>query len=522
MYVTTIKSAALAAILVNVLVPGIASGVVLPKADGYGGIWYSNQPQGDEYVYKYSGGLGTYCAKHSPFAVYAEEANKTFFCYGGTDKADGSLLHMVSYYDHATGTVPRPRILLDKNTTDAHDNPVISMDDDGYIWMFSSSHGTVRPSYISVSKEPYSIDEFERVSTTNFSYPQPHYVADEGFLFLHTKYVNDRRCLYQTTSTDGRTWTSEEKLADIESGSYQVSWRHGDKVGTAFNYHPTELNGLDWRTNLYYMETDDFGETWSNAAGEELSLPLTTPGNSALVCDYSDPHRNVYMKDVAFDSEGRPVILYLTSDGWESGPENSPRTWETARWTGEEWDIHGSIQSDNNYDMGSLHIESDTLWRLIAPTETGPQPYNTGGEVAMWISEDQGETWEKINQLTDDSEFNHSYCRKSVNGHPDFYAFWADGHGREESDSRLYFTNRDGDHVWRLPVEMTGETAMPEIIETPEPSAFALATTGLTGLGLYSWRKGKQKKGRRWGGCLTATPTWNSGWWMCRGRCIRH
>ena len=50
------------------------------KGTGYRGIWYMNQPSGDEYVYKYSGGLGTYCAKHKPFAVYCEKVKKTFFC----------------------------------------------------------------------------------------------------------------------------------------------------------------------------------------------------------------------------------------------------------------------------------------------------------------------------------------------------------------------------------------------------------------------------------------------------------
>ena len=54
------------------------------KDDGYRGIWYMNQPSGDEYVYKYSGGLGTYCAKHRPLAVYCPAVEKTFFCYGGT------------------------------------------------------------------------------------------------------------------------------------------------------------------------------------------------------------------------------------------------------------------------------------------------------------------------------------------------------------------------------------------------------------------------------------------------------
>ena len=66
------------------------------KAEGYRGIWYMNQPSNDEYVYKYSGGLGTYCAKHKPFAVYCEQVSKTFFCFGGTTKDNKRrLLHMV-------------------------------------------------------------------------------------------------------------------------------------------------------------------------------------------------------------------------------------------------------------------------------------------------------------------------------------------------------------------------------------------------------------------------------------------
>src|SRR5277367_5939327 len=97
------------------------------RADGYRGIWYMNQPSHDEYKYKYSGGFATYPQQQLPIAIYCKEVNKTFFCYGGntartsTDKQE--LLHMISYFDHATGQVPRPVILLNKHTTDAHENP---------------------------------------------------------------------------------------------------------------------------------------------------------------------------------------------------------------------------------------------------------------------------------------------------------------------------------------------------------------------------------------------------------------
>lgn len=458
------------------------------KDNGYRGIWYMNQPLQNEYRFKYSGGLGTYCAKHKPFAVYCPQVNKTFFCYGGTsedsylkrdlttgdDRKDlsGILLHMVSYYDHATGTVPRPTILLDKQTKDAHDNPVIAVDDQGYIWIFSTSHGTSRPSYIHRSKEPYRIDEFEQIHATkieegnevpmtDFSYMQAWHVPGRGFVAFFTRYKYPAaRTACFATSADGVRWSQWQRLAAIDEGHYQISAVSENNAGTALNYHP-KGKGLNWRTNLYYIETTDFGRTWHTAGGEAATLPLTTPQNNALVHDYEKEGLLVYIKDIRFDEAGRPVILYITSRGYRSGPEDGPRTWTTARWAGAAWEIRPVTTSDNNYDMGSLYIETDGTWRIIAPTEPGPQPYNPGGEVAVWTSGDQGASWQKAKQLTSNSPFNHTYVRHPVNAHDGFYAFWADGHGREPSASSLYFCTKAGD-VFRLPDRMTAEFAQPE------------------------------------------------------------
>ena len=432
------------------------------KDDGYRGIWYANQAQKDEYVYKYSGGLGTYCSSHNPFAIYRPEVNKTFFCYGGSRKEKNTLLHMVSYYDHATAKVPRPTILLDKRTGDAHDNPVLLIDDKGYLWIFSSSHGTSRPSYISVSKKPYDIDDFEQVLTTNFSYPQPYYLPGRGFLFLQTLYRGGRM-LYSQTSLDGRKWSEPALYSRIEQGHYQVSWSDGKKVACAFNFHP-KPGGLNHRTNLYYMETADFGRTWRNIAGQTLELPLGAVRNPALVRDYQSENLKVYVQDINFDSAGRPVVLYTTSRGYESGPKNDPRTWTTAYWNGRQWEIRGTIHSDNNYDMGSIHVERDEVWRIIGPTQPGPQPYNTGGEIAMWTSRDHGAHWTKVRQMTSGSRYNQGYCRRPLNAHPDFYAIWADGHARRPSESRLYYCDREGT-VRVLPSTMKQDFARPELLE---------------------------------------------------------
>jgi len=434
------------------------------KLDGFRGIWYFNQPSKDEYVYKYSGGLGTYCAKHIPLAWYAPEVNKTFFCYGGTDEKNSTLLHMVSYYDHATGKVARPTLLLDKRTDDAHDNPVINLDDKGYVWIFSSSHGRGRPSYISRSVKPYDIEAFQLMWTGNYSYPQPMYYPGKGFLFVHTWYVKGRGNYVMTSNPEGTEWSERRQTAYFEDGHYQISgtWK-SKKTGIAFNQHP-KGKGLNWRTNVYYMESDDFGATWKTVKGEVLNTPLTNKVNAALVLEYESKGRNCYIKDVQFDSKGNPIILFVLSKGYESGPANGPREWRIVRWTGAEWkEQFTGIGSGNNYDTGPVYIESDTTWRIIGPTQLGPQPYNPGGEIAMWLTEDAGATWNKVREMTQGSEMNHTYVRRPVNAHPDFYGFWADGHGRKPSESRLYFCNQKGD-VFRLPQVMSGDAAAPEIV----------------------------------------------------------
>ncbi|MGQ9574736.1 MAG: BNR-4 repeat-containing protein [Thermoguttaceae bacterium] len=434
----------------------------LPEDDGYRGIWYANQPSGDQFKFKYSGGLATYPQQHIPIACYAPEARKTFFVYGGTPRGANRLVHMVSYYDHATGSVPRPRILLDKKTDDAHDNPTLMLDPRGYLWIFSNAHGTSRPAYIHRSERPYRIEAFERIAATNFSYCQPWFLPGEGFCLLHTRYTGGRRFLFVWRSRDGLAWEEPQPLARVAQGHYQISWRHGERIGTALNYHPAD-GGLNARTNLYYLETRDGGRTWTSAAGQPVQLPLAEVRNPALVRDYESEKRLVYLKDLNFDAAGRPVILYLTSAHYASGPKGDPRIWHTARWNGRSWEIRDVTRSDHNYDFGSLYIEPDGLWRIIAPTEPGPQPYNSGGEVAVWVSRDQGASWQKARQLTTQSRYNHTYVRRPVNAHPQFYALWADGDARQPSESRLYFTNREADHVWRLPERMEGPTARPQI-----------------------------------------------------------
>lgn len=440
----------------------------LPRDTGYRGIWYFNQPSNDQYVYKYSGGFATYPQQHAPIAVYAPQVDRTFFVYGGTVPGRfNELVHMVSYYDHRTGRVPRPAILLNKQTDDAHDNPTLSIDAEGYLWIFSSAHGTSRPSFIHRSRRPYSIDEFELISKTNFSYTQPWYLPGQGFLFLHTRYQahglgsGAGRALYWMTSPDGRQWSQPHLLSFALMGHYQVSWPRGNKVGTAFNVHPPPL-GLNQRTNLYYLETSDAGRTWRTAAGDEVAVPLRSEANPALVRDYRSEGLLVYLKDIQYDARDRPIILYLVSKGYESGPAQGPRTLMTAHWRGASWEFRKVCETDHNYDHGSLYIEG-RRWRVIAPTAPGPQPHSTGGDIEEWLSLDEGRSWTRAARWTKNSLTNHTYVRRPLNAHPGLIALWADGNPLQPSESHLYFADSRG-RVFVLPAVMSGGSERPRRI----------------------------------------------------------
>jgi len=449
-------------------------------AHGFRGVWYGYT----DGTY-YAGGLGTFPQQIHPMACHAAKAGargRTFFVYGGTPAgAPGCLQTTISFYDHATGRVAQPRVLNDRRTNDGHETPSLMLDPAGHLYVFSSAHGTLGESYIYRSTRPHDIDEFQTVLTLgpneNFSYAQPWLVAGQGCLLLHSFYGarDPIRRLYLNRSRDGLAWDYDWNLAAanprpafavIPGGSYQVSRARGAMVGTMFDYNVDVVG----RTNLYYAATPDLGRAWRTAGGDPLAIPFTHPRNPALVHDYEAERKYVYVKELDFDAAGQPVLLYLTSPT-EANDTTTPRTWHTAQFRPERgaWEIHAAFSSDNNYDHGTFAIEADGCWRVIAPTDPGPQPGRTGGDMVMWTSRDEGVSWQRRALLTHGGRYNHTYARRPVDAHDEFYAFWADGDVNQSSPSALYFTDRLGTGVWRLPTEMSGEFATPELAYRPIP-----------------------------------------------------
>jgi len=456
---------------------------VLPTAEGFHGIWYSVGPSGDEYAYKYSGGLGTYTHQTSPLAIYAAQVDRTFFVYGGTDGSSNSLRNYISYFDHKTGRLARPREVRHVGGNDNHQNITLTIDGNGYLHVFGNSHGNGGTGNHYKSAQPYSIGTFDELPLPGdvfnnkdakpkvvLAYSNPFYLPKSGLLLVYNQY-DDGRAVHVATSPDGLRWT-DQTVFDTNQGHYALARQNGKSIGVTADFH--RGGSLDHRTNLYYMVTRDFGKTWSNSVGAPLSMPLTTRDNAALVHDYFSEDQLVYMKDIDYDAAGHPILLYLTvSDrdgtGCLSGPHAGGRTVRTARWTGSEWQIRNVVSTDHNYDHGELLVERDGSWRITGAFIDGPQKYGTGGEIGVWVSHDQGASWKLVQQLTASSKFNHTYVRYPVNAHDGFYAYWADGNAFAESLSRLYFANKSG-KVYRMPARFDGEFATPEPV-TPALNA---------------------------------------------------
>ena len=445
---------------------GLSQSLENKRIAGYRPIWFElNQ----KYAYgdKYSGALGTYTAKHHPLALYAAEVNKTFFVYGGTKSSESKhLLCMIGEYDHASGMVSQPLVVCDKmGVDDPHDNPSILIDNEGYIWVFVSGRGRKRMGFKYKSKRPLSIDGFEKITSEEMTYPQPK-KTETGMFNFFTKYTGVRQ-LYFEKSEKGTEWSADIMLAAIpeekgeKSGHYQVSAQFQNKMGTFFNRHPN--GNVDQRTDLYYLETIDKGNSWTNSNKAMITIPVTEKNSHSRVIDYASLKKNIYLKDMIFDSQGNPICLYIRSNGHEPGPENQPYEWCITQWNGLEWVTHLITQSDHNYDMGSLLFFEETLY-LVGPTGIGPQKWGVGGELQLWKSEDLGKSWNKEKDLTQESLMNHSYVRKSENFKSPFAFFWANGDAHQFSKSELFFGNLEGE-IWQLPYTMQKEKELPKPIQ---------------------------------------------------------
>lgn len=361
------------------------------KRDGFNGFSFRlswadveidiDQNGTNETVSKYSGNLGTYTAKHYPTAV--EHNNNVYFVhsgpvvveglgkYGSTSgggrsissfkRSDGktnALGIYVSKVNPASNKVTKPTLVHMLYKDDPHQNAVLNVDAQGYIYILIAGSAANSGSFIFRSKYPNNIDDFVDVSPATFdysqtdpfknnsskplyrgiTYPKLFWVPDGYFRVIYTMHCKNRT--YKTDPCNGKArnalitaelhpnGTNPIQMKNVKvlanyRGNYVVGNAKGNDIVLAFNIYLNEdVHGgsIDDRTNLYYMHSSDGGLSWQNAKNQNIQFPIQSEaGYEQIVArkyfrEGEPVTRKIFMKDINFTGSGankKPMILYV-------------------------------------------------------------------------------------------------------------------------------------------------------------------------------------------------------------------
>lgn len=437
-------------------------------------------------VVKYSGNLATYTAKHSPSAV--RRGLFTYFTYSGEVPLDGveagssrigttgtidcvfegssqfkssqgvapALGIYVSRYNHVTGRVAPPVLVHMKCTNDTHDNAVINLDADGYVYVLVSGRAVARGNFVFRSAEPDSIDGFidvtpamddyldylndlaeavtkrrllSGVAYRGINYPKMFWVDDPDFggrgyfRLVYTIYCGviegsgctGSRQLYTARMHVAGGEVSIEGIKPLAAylGHYAIANGRGRDIVVAFNVHPDWK--LDNRTNLYYLHSVDGGETWLNARNQAVRLPLVSSMalEQVAVREYYEPHylgaitQRIYLKDIGFTGAGHsktPTILFVGSLATDHLPSTTADHYlATERWIGTGWRQQRLTSAvDHNYSSGMLAPSGDGYRVFYPHTDEARNNALAGGAVAYLDIDATGGTTGSAVLITDD------------------------------------------------------------------------------------------------------------------------
>ena len=367
----------------------VALGVVLPAAVK------AVPPQ-------HSLGTGAWCWFADPRGVHYEGAHRR--TYIGWVADDGDI--KVSAFDHDSG-IPTTVVLHSKLQVDDHTNPALLVWPDGRIEVFYAGHNGDRM-YYRVTRNPEDITSWEPEATisTNtsghfgFTYPNPIRLSAEAKTYLFWRGGNWNPTF--STRQDGEsTWSRARNLIMVSGERPYVKYdsKGGDTIGFAFtNAHPAEAGDV----NIYYAYYKHGGIYKADGSRIASLGTAIAPSQADKVFDNAD---KVWVHDMAFDSQGRPVIVFADF------VSTIDHRYRYARWTGTRWVSHqitaagGSISTEGKgqpYYSGGItldHEDPDTVYLSR----------DVGGvfEVETWTTPDGGASWSRTAVTANSSANNY-------------------------------------------------------------------------------------------------------------------
>jgi putative BNR repeat neuraminidase len=333
---------------------------------------------------------GSWCWFADPRAVHVQGRYDQIFV--GWIGWGGEIT--VGAYDPSFGVI-RTRV-IGYLYRDDHGSPSLFVEPDNRLTVFWSAHNgtemhyrsTLRPEDITAWGPSRTVQSRLRGSR-GFTYPNPVIVpAEQNRLYLFWRGA-DWGQDFATRTIDGR-WGPAHRLitAPGERPYVKVDSDRRDTIGLAFtNGHPREEI-----TSIYYAAYRH-GSLWSASGRRIASLahaPIV-PRQADLVYDGKAAHTSGWVWDVAFDTDGRPVVVYATF------PNTNNHAYWYAKWDGRRWVSHfltfagpsispGTIEKQYSGGIALDHTHPSTLFlsRQVAGRF----------EIERWSTHDGGYNWQ--------------------------------------------------------------------------------------------------------------------------------
>ena len=292
---------------------------------------------------------------------------------------------------------------------DAHGNPSICLDRNGYIHIFYGCHG--RAMRHTKSVQPYDIATWWERSepTQRATYPQSIRMADDNIVLFYRAGGHMEPWTLQTSSDDGATWSLGRKIIEMrlepddrlaaayaaivpgaEGRTVHCFWVHKDDNAARVRgdkkhpWRPLKYKGLHeavYRYNQYYIRRDAEG-IWRNIEGLKVKLPVTKAhaDEHCLVFDSGDEFTNIARPIVDADNRPYAVFKYGVGDWKKGGVTVMPWSLKYAAYDSGTWNV-----TDNVPNTWPASVQ--TLARSQGPTAFGNKSH---GNWFIWYERVSG------------------------------------------------------------------------------------------------------------------------------------
>jgi len=340
--------------------------------------------------------------------------DRTYFVY-----LSDTFEHRILYYDHDSQSWSSSVKVADCVENDLHENPAITIDNGGYIYVFYNAHGNMR---MKKSTNPEDITSWgSAIDPTDGygTYPKCFVDSSNTIYLLHMHHGSDSpNVLAFTKSTDGgNTWANETIVVNLGSDycyAFKAIIDSSDTIHLAFSIYDSSESS---RRDVFYMQSTDGGDTWQKADGTSISIPA---GEGDVDKAY-DSVGFCQGFDLVIDSNNYPIMAY-----------SDDKVYGIVRWNGSTWESHSlGVSTDDVFNNIRLQVISDTTYRAWLFTDASIS--GRGGELKVYETTDNGANWTKIKDVTTDSPLLHRNITIPEDYNSEIEAIWNYGNWTDEN-----------------------------------------------------------------------------------------